>query len=180
MANGAEHDLGLVDSFEAESIGEPGDRRFRLRLMASGETASLWIEKEQVQALANAIEQVLVLHRKDRDGSRPPAAGLADFPRHPTHDFRVSRLALAYDDGGEALAIYATDAAAGDQERATLRASFSRELARRFSRQAQDAVAAGRPLCPLCKEPLDPGEHLCPPANGHAEDAITWLGPPEL
>ncbi|MXY78174.1 MAG: DUF3090 family protein, partial [Chloroflexi bacterium] len=102
------------------------------------------------------------------------------FPRHPTHDFRVSRLALAYDDGGEALAIYATDAAADDQERSTLRASFSRELARRFSRQAQETVAAGRPLCPLCKEPLDPADHLCPPSNGHSEDAIAWLGPPEL
>ena len=164
MASGAEHDLGLVDSFEAESIGEPGDRRFRLRLMAQGETASLWIEKEQVQALANAIEQVLVLHRKEREGSRPSAAALSDFPRHPTHDFRVSRLA----------------AAAEDQERSTLRASFSRDLARRFSRQAQETVSAGRPLCPLCKEPLEPGEHLCPPANGHSEDAITWLGPPEL
>lgn len=180
MASGAEHDLGTVDAFEAEAIGEPGQRRFRLRLQASGETASLWVEKEQVQALANAIEQVLAQRRKAREATRPMVGDLLDFPRHPTHDFRVSRLALAYDEGAEALTIYVTDASSEEQERATLRAAFSRELARRFSRQAQDTVSAGRPLCPLCKEPLEPGGHLCPPANGHSDDAIAWLGPPDL
>ena len=180
MPNGAEHDLGPVDSFETEALGEPGERRFRLRLMVAGESASLWIEKEQVQALATALEQVLAQHRKTKEGRRPPSHALVDFPRYPTHDFRVSRLALAYDDGADALAIYVTDAAAEAQEKATLRASFSREQARRFSRQAQDTVAGGRPLCPLCKEPLGPGGHLCPPANGHSDDAMAWLGPPEL
>ena len=180
MANGADHDLGAVDSFETEAIGEPGERRFRLRLMVAGESASLWIEKEQVQALATAIEQVLAQHRKSGEGRRPDSSELIEFPRHPTHDFRVSRLALAYDDGADALAIYVTDAGAEEQDKATLRASFSREQARRFSRQAQDTVAAGRPLCPLCKEPLDPEGHLCPPANGHSDDAMAWLGPPEL
>lgn len=180
MASGAEHDLGAVDTFETEAIGEPGQRRFRLRLMVSGETASLWIEKEQVQALATAIEQVLSQHRKKNESSGPPLDELRDFPRHPTHDFRVSRLALAYDDGADALAIYVTDAESDAQDQATLRASFSREQARHFSRQAQDTVAGGRPLCPLCKEPLDPGGHLCPPANGHSDDAMAWLGPPDL
>ena len=180
MPSGAEHDLGSVDGFEVEAIGERGQRRFRLRLTANGETASLWIEKEQVQALSNAIEQVLVQHRKEAEQRRPPVGELSDFPRHPTHDFRVSRLALAYDDGAEALAIYATDAGADNQDRATLRGSFSRALARRFTRQAQETVSAGRPLCPLCKEPLEPGGHLCPPANGHSDDALAWLGPPDL
>lgn len=180
MASGSEHDLGSLDTFEAEAIGEPGQRRFRLRLMVSGESASLWIEKEQVQALATAIEQVLAQHRKPGEGGRPRTPELGDFPRHPTHDFRVSRLALAYDDGADALAIYATDAEAEEQDRATLRASFSRQQARRFSRQAQETVGAGRPQCPLCKQPLEPGGHLCPPANGHSDDALAWLGPPDL
>ena len=180
MASGADHDLGHIDTFETEAIGEPGQRRFRLRLMVSGESASLWIEKEQVQALATAIEQVLGQHRKAGEGSRPPASDLNDFPRHPTHDFRVSRLALAYDDGADELAIYATDAESEEQDQATLRASFSHDQARRFSRQAQETVAGGRPLCPLCKDPLDPDGHLCPPANGHSDDAMAWLGPPDL
>lgn len=180
MPDSAEHDLGRVDTFEAEAIGEPGQRRFRLRLDANGLSAALWTEKEQVQALATAIEQVLAQNRRPGEAQRPALPALADFPRHPTHDFRVSRLALAYDDDGDALAIYATDAAAEDQDRATLRATFSRAQARIFSRQAQDTVSAGRPLCPLCKDPLDPGGHLCPPANGHSDDALAWLGPPEL
>jgi len=180
MANGAAHDLGSLDTFETEAIGEPGQRRFRLRLMVSGESASLWIEKEQVQALATAIEQVLSQHRKAGETSRPGLDELRDFPRHPTHDFRVSRLALAYDDGADVLAIYVTDAESEEQSESTLRAAFSRDQARRFSRQAQETVAGGRPLCPLCKEPLDPEGHLCPPANGHSDDAMAWLGPPDL
>jgi hypothetical protein len=28
-------------------------------------------------------------------------------------------------------------------------------------------VAAGRPPCPFCLQPLDPGGHICPRANGY-------------
>jgi len=28
-------------------------------------------------------------------------------------------------------------------------------------------VAAGRPPCPLCGNPLDPEGHVCPRQNGH-------------
>ncbi|MBV9291748.1 MAG: DUF3090 family protein, partial [Frankiales bacterium] len=28
-------------------------------------------------------------------------------------------------------------------------------------------VAAGRPPCPLCGNPLDPQGHVCPRQNGH-------------
>jgi uncharacterized repeat protein (TIGR03847 family) len=31
----------------------------------------------------------------------------------------------------------------------------------------QAAVAAGRPPCPLCGNPLDPEDHICPKLNGH-------------
>jgi uncharacterized repeat protein (TIGR03847 family) len=38
--------------------------------------------------------------------------------------------------------------------------------ARAFAKRAQAVVAAGRPPCPFCGGPLDPGGHLCPRANG--------------
>ena len=87
MPSGAEHDLGSVDGFEVEAIGERGQRRFRLRLTANGETASLWIEKEQVQALSNAIEQVLVQHRKEAEQRRPPVGGVVRLPASPDARF---------------------------------------------------------------------------------------------
>jgi len=30
-----------------------------------------------------------------------------------------------------------------------------------------EVVAQGRPVCPLCGQPMDPDGHFCPRANGH-------------
>jgi uncharacterized repeat protein (TIGR03847 family) len=40
-------------------------------------------------------------------------------------------------------------------------------VARAFSKRAQSVVAAGRPPCQFCGQPLDPAGHLCPRANGY-------------
>jgi uncharacterized repeat protein (TIGR03847 family) len=48
-----------------------------------------------------------------------------------------------------------------------LRVHLTAEAADRFARAAQGVVAAGRPPCPLCGQPLDPQGHLCPRRNGH-------------
>ena len=39
--------------------------------------------------------------------------------------------------------------------------------ARDFVARAQALVAAGRPPCPFCLQPLDPSGHICPRANGY-------------
>jgi uncharacterized repeat protein (TIGR03847 family) len=38
--------------------------------------------------------------------------------------------------------------------------------ARSFAKRAQTVVAAGRPPCQFCGNPLDPSGHICPRANG--------------
>ena len=38
---------------------------------------------------------------------------------------------------------------------------------RQFVARALRVLAAGRPPCPLCGQPLDPQGHLCPRRNGH-------------
>ncbi|CAA9330559.1 MAG: FIG01121520: hypothetical protein [uncultured Nocardioidaceae bacterium] len=39
--------------------------------------------------------------------------------------------------------------------------------ARAFTKRAQTVVAAGRPPCQFCGQPLDAAGHLCPRANGY-------------
>lgn len=180
MSPSAEHDLGGVERLEAEAIGPPGQRRFRLRLTGESECASLWLEKEQVQALATAIQQVLAQHRRGTEGKRPRPPELGPFPLNADLDFQVGRLALAYDDAADVLAIYATDVEHAQSAEATLRATFTRDQARLFSAQAEATVEAGRSLCPLCEAPVGGAEHLCPPTNGHSDDILAWLPPPEL
>ena len=42
-----------------QALGEPGDRRFRIVVVIDGITWILWMEKQQVQALGMAMEQIL-------------------------------------------------------------------------------------------------------------------------
>src|SRR5450756_1602585 len=46
-------EFGVARGIDAQSFGQPGQRTFRLRILgASAESASLWLEKEQMQALS--------------------------------------------------------------------------------------------------------------------------------
>ena len=65
-----------------------------------------------------------------------------------------------------------------DEEEATVREPAvgrfwaSREQMIALSRQAKKVAAAGRPICALCGNPIDPDGHFCPPSNGHASTTI--------
>ncbi len=48
-----------------------------------------------------------------------------------------------------------------------LRVILSAAAVEAFAGHAEAVVAAGRPLCPMCGQPLDPQGHLCPRRNGH-------------
>ena len=47
-----------------------------------------------------------------------------------------------------------------------LRVRLTATAARAFVEHAHRVVAAGRPPCPICGNPLDPGGHICPRRNG--------------
>ena len=179
MTSSAEWDLGAATALEAEAIGEPGQRRFRLRVTAGDVTAAIWCEKEQVNSLATAVQQILARHRRDEERRRPIALDLIGFPLTPTHEFQAGRIALGYDEDAHTLTLYATDIDA-QSDRPTLRVDFSREIARAFTVQAELAVAGGRPSCPLCKQPLEGDAHLCPQTNGHGDSSLAGIGPPEF
>ena len=44
--------------------------------------------------------------------------------------------------------------------------------ARAFILRARRVVSAGRPPCPLCGLPLDPGGHVCPRQNGYHRGSL--------
>ncbi|MEZ4571092.1 MAG: DUF3090 family protein [Thermomicrobiales bacterium] len=52
-------DFEQVTRVEAESIGPPGQRRFRLTIENDDECVYLWLEKQHLQALGHAFEQIL-------------------------------------------------------------------------------------------------------------------------
>jgi len=54
-----------------------------------------------------------------------------------------------------------------DEDLDRLRVRLTPQATREFIDRARRVVAAGRPPCPLCGQPLDPRGHLCPRHNGY-------------
>ena len=162
-------DLGNSAHIFAEAIGRPGERRFRLQVIGeSGDAASVWMEKEQLTALGEAIESVLrdegyQYQRLPLDDAETPGV----FPSAPDIDFRAGELSMGLNRDRQRLVIMAS--AAGDTE--SLRCEIAYRRAHELRRQITDVVAAGRPTCRLCSGPIDPDGHVCVRKNGHHPQA---------
>jgi uncharacterized repeat protein (TIGR03847 family) len=163
---------------KVEALGEPGNRRFRLLASVAGETYIAWMEKQQLQALGLAIEQLLQQIPPMAIAPDPGQAPV-DLDTETRQQFRVGRMELGYDERQDKLIISAHNMQTEDEpEERALNLRVTRQQAQSISADAEVIVAAGRPLCPLCGSPMTLGEsHVCPQQNGHLplspdEDAI--------
>ena len=170
-------DFGYVDELDSEAIGEPGNRVFRIRARSEDRTASLWLEKQQLQALSLAIRQMLeqAEHSAEPGPDLDPAIPMQDFPLEASLDFRVGRLALGWDDSAQRVILQAYELGAADDDPAAFSCHTSAEHSLAFCDVADSVVAGGRPLCFLCREPVGPEGHACVRANGHKKDEIPTL-----
>ena len=163
-------DFGLVDAIDAEALGEPGHRTFRIRARAGRNYASLWLEKEQLAALGRGISQ-LIAERVERRGEtlpRPPEVG--EFTDRPDIDMQLVRLGIDYQPSPDRLVFLADDQSGMERgDTPTFRMEMSRAAAMGLVRAITVAVSAGRPRCPLCGQPMEPdNQHFCPGADGHS------------
>lgn len=185
------------DRFVAGTVGQPGQRAFFLQATGGGRTTSVALEKAQVAALAERVDELLdeVVRRTGGSATVPAVAPseLADsapLDSPVEEEFRVGTMALAWDGESErvvveAQAIVEVDADSDDDMEAAeelllqddengpplLRVRLTGVMARVFAKRALDVVAAGRPPCPLCTLPLDPEGHVCPRQNGYRRGA---------
>lgn len=157
-----------------EAIGNPGERRFRLLVVLGGETHVAWMEKQQLQALGMALEQMLA-QLPDAGPSISSSGVPVEFDADSRRQFRVGRIELGYEERTDRVVIIAHDVGqdADDEEsdlievQPALTCAISREQAREISADAAAVVAAGRPRCTMCGAPMGPGPHACPQQNGH-------------
>jgi uncharacterized repeat protein (TIGR03847 family) len=187
------------ERFVAGTVGLPGRRVFFLQASAAGRTTSVALEKAQVEALAERIDELLdeVVRRSGGNTSVPAVAPaeLSDSAPLETpveEEFRVGTMALAWDSENErmiveAQALVELDADSEEEfaeaeERLLrddengppmLRVRLSGTMARAFAKRALEVVNAGRPPCPLCSLPLDPEGHVCPRQNGYRRSRAT-------
>ena len=167
MAEDGRNDFGLVDEIDAEAIGEPGKRTFRLVAERGENTASLWIEKEQLQVVGQLLEQHLArLAGRSGSDTQTLLTLAARFPARATVDFRIGRLAVGLDEvrGHFQLSAHAIEDPDGDVPGFSCIATPPQMRA--LVAKIADVVVAGRPRCPLCGAPME-GTHVCPKANGH-------------
>ena len=148
-----------------EALGLPGQRRFRLMALVEQITYVVWMEKQQLQALGLALEQIL--EQLPDDGPDLESTGLPiEFDPDTENQFRVGRMELGYDERRDRLVIIAHDQA-GDEGRPSFSCRLTRGQAREISADAAAVVSAGRPRCSMCGAPMGPGPHVCPEQNGH-------------
>lgn len=179
-------DLGLVSVLGTDAVGQPGQRRFRLFVRAAQGSAIMWLEKQQLAGLSEALDRTLalitegqVLRTEAQAGGPISVEGMpSDFPRYPTHDVQVGQMRLSFDEEDTffSLSIIPLDTllehAEEDEEAIfdnAISFQFKQQQAQELSIAIQIVVSSGRPVCPLCHAPLDGGPHACVKQNGHRE-----------
>ena len=171
-------DLGLVDSIKAETVGEPGQRTFNINARSSRGQAIVWMEKDQLLQLALAIRQL----SEDQEATDSPVAFIPEYAHTGdpvTVEFKAGDMRLRYDGASDVFTMEATDPSSeGDddseeeEEQVAVQFSFKRSAAVAMAEEAQEIVAAGRPICPYCHNVIEPDGHVCPKTNGHSKTGI--------
>ncbi len=171
-------ELESIDALGTGAVGEPGQRAFYIQARSESAQLTVLVEKEQVALLA--AEAVAFL---DRIADQYPEDMIA-LPdavaelREPTVPlFRARMIGLGFDPERELVLIELREHSDDDEDDAPAPAAAEREegyVARIYATRSQvramaahgaGVVAAGRPLCELCSQPLDPAGHRCPRWN---------------
>ena len=173
-------ELDDIDGLGAGAVGEPGQRAFYIQARTEQTQLTVLVEKEQVALLAT--EAVAFLDRiaeqyPEDPITLPPA--VADL-REPTVPlFRARLIGLGFDAERELVLIELRERSAEDEEDEeearppaaeeeegfVARVYATRPQVRAMAAQGAAVVAAGRPPCPLCDQPMDPAGHRCPRWN---------------
>lgn len=178
--------FGIVEVLGAEAVGQPGQRRFRIYVQAHRNSAVMWMEKEQLNSLSLALDRFLaqitegqVLRTEAQSGSHPIASGMpTDFPVQPTYEFQVGQIKINYDEQSTQFLLSAIplqivmerdEAQVFMDENQAVSFLFTHRQAQYLSSTIAQVVTSGRPVCPLCRTPLDGGPHACIKQNGHRE-----------
>lgn len=170
------YDLDPVSFITVGTIGPPGRRTFYLQASQGSTVVSLIIEKEHAWALADSLDRLL----EALDQRYPQPAGAAQEVNYdmallqPVNGrWRVGQIGLGYDEEANLIILIAQELIFEEEgeedgkEPEVVRFTGTREQMRALSRHAAWLVEQGRPICPLCGNPIDPAGHFCPPSNGH-------------
>lgn len=168
------------DRFIAGTVGQPGNRTFYLQARDGARIASVILEKTQVSVLAERLTALLAEIR-ERGGDVPDEPDLNEIDAAPLDEpinelFRVGTMAIIWNGEDQTIVLEARAIDEEEDEEAetepdeddtdVVRVQLDPRRALAFARRALEVVAAGRPPCPFCGQPLNPEGHICARRNG--------------
>jgi uncharacterized repeat protein (TIGR03847 family) len=171
-------ELDSVEALGAGAVGEPGQRAFYIQARSESAQLTVLVEKEQVALLA--AEAVAFLDRiadqyPEDLVALPDAVAELQEPTVPL--FRARMIGLGFDPERELVLLELREHSDDDdedddappvtdrEEGYVARIYATRPQVRAMAAHGAGVVAAGRPLCELCSQPLDPSGHRCPRWN---------------
>ena len=181
------HGFDPPERFVTGTVGEPGQRTFFLQARSGSHLVTVALEKQQVAALAERIDELLdeVMAAQGGAPTVPAVAPLDLEDGEPLEqpieeEFRAGTMTLSWDPADARVVIEVfpfTEAAvvAPDQVEEDFEEPEPDELllvripagaARAFVKRASQVLSAGRPACPFCGNPVDAEGHLCVRMNG--------------
>ena len=161
------------------AIGEYPDQSYYLQVTQDEQLISVELDALQLRLIAKRIDQLLddigdyynlrIPHRSRRLEDLSPL----DMPLDS--EFLVGTIGLAWSEEESAIILgdfdesfmMSDDAEYGPD---TVRILLHPQLARQFAHRTTVVYTAGRPLCPLCGEPIGPEGHICARLNGYRRD----------
>ena len=176
------HGFDWPDRFVIGTVGQPGARTFFIQARSGAQIVSVALEKEQSAALAERIEEVLdeLMAGVGNPFSIPALTpeGLVDndpLEQPIEEQFRAGAMSLGWDPSTAQIVIeafpYSETAAEAldpvevDPEEVLL-VRIPVGTARAFAKRTREVVGAGRPICPLCRVPMDSDDHVCTLPDG--------------
>ncbi len=170
MAERYDYDLDPVSFITIGTLGPAGERTFFLQAAQRRRVVSLVIEKEHAIGLSiNLARLMQEIESQDPDfaagGDAEPGNMALIEPVVAT--FRVDNIGIGVDEAHHRIVLVASELV--DEDAPARRARFvaTYEQVQALARHAAEIVQRGRPVCPLCGEPIDAEGHFCPPRNGH-------------
>lgn len=181
------HRFDPPERFVAGTVGEPGARTFFLQARADGRLVSVSLEKQQVAALAERMDELLdeLMNDSRVRAVIPAVAPLATEDSAPLEqpieeEFRAGTMTLSWDPDDQRIVVEVfpyTEAAVLAPEQVgeevtepepeeVFLVRITASAARAFVKRAERVIGAGRPSCPFCGNPVDVDGHLCVRANG--------------
>ena len=174
------HEFAWPDRVVVGTVGLPGSRTFYLQVRTGARIVSVALEKQQSALLAEKIDEMLdqLMNHEGNPFSIPTSTPVELVDNDPldqpaAEEFRTGGMSLGWDPSTVQVVIEAypiREDDADDEDVLDLVTVEPAEMllvrmpvgtARAFAKRTREVVGAGRPLCPLCGEPVDLNGHVC-------------------